>query len=304
MSNFVSAKVHKKVFGSATRKAVMIYFADKASDGGEGIWASKTTIAAELELARSTVIKTINELVADGILIVVGDRRHRNGATVEYDISMVVVDRLPDVELPRSEPTPGRGDCGPTRPGAGPVRQADPSESRTLPVREPDIMMSESRTQTILEPSLNHTGAGAREAMPAPETLVAFERFWQAHPKPKQRERTLALWLAAKKSGVATQRIIAEAQRYRQVNQGKDSRYLVSSDRWLEQRRWEGEPGKPPPSQDERARGIAATARHIVGRIRDGAFVAASAWTPPIVACVVAEQLLTTDQLRAAGVRV
>lgn len=303
MSNLVSAKVHKKVFGSATRKSVMIYFADKASDGGEGIWASKTTIAAELELARSTVIKTINELVTDGILVIVGDRRHRNGATVEYDISMAAVDRLPDVELPRSEPPPKRGDCGSTRPGAGPVRQADPSESRTLPVREPDIMVSECRTQTILEPSLNHTGAGGREGA-APDALLAFERFWQAHPKARQRDRSFALWLAAEKSGADPQRIISEAQRYRQVNQGKDAKYLVSSDRWLEQRRWEGEPGKAFVSNHERMRGIEATAEMLAGKVRDGAPVVSSAFSPAILDCILAKRLLTVAQLRGAGVRV
>ncbi|WJS83556.1 helix-turn-helix domain-containing protein [Paracoccus sp. TOH] len=131
MSNLVSAKVHKKVFGSATRKSVMIYFADKASDGGEGIWASKTTIAAELEMHRATVIRTINELVAEGILIVVGDRRHRNGATVEYDISLEAVERLPEVELPRSEPAPREAGNASTRSAALPVAQRYPSHSAT-----------------------------------------------------------------------------------------------------------------------------------------------------------------------------
>lgn len=302
MSNLVSAKVHKKVFGSATRKAVMIYFSDKASDGGEGIWASKTTIAAELEMHRATVIRTINELVSEGILIVVGDRRHRNGATVEYDISMCAVDQLPDVELPRSESVPRTPKDDLTRRTTRPVAEGDPSHSATLPVALCNTMMSHSATQTILEPSKNHTGA--MDVGIGPESLLAFQRFWEAHPKMGNRDRTLALWLAAEKSGADPQRIISEARRYRQINQGKDTRYLVSSDRWLEQRRWEGEPGKAFVSSDERMRGIEATAEMLAGKVRAGAPVVSSAFSQAILDCILGKRLLTVAQLQSVGVRV
>lgn len=304
MSNLVSAKVHKKVFGSATRKSVMIYFADKASDGGEGIWASKTTIAAELEMHRATIIRTINELVSDGILLVIGDRRHRNGATVEYDICMAAVERLPDVELPRSEPTQRAPQDGLTRRTARPVAESDPSHSATLPVAQGDTMMSHSATQTILKPSKNPSRAGAREADGVSDALVAFERFWQEHPKSRKRERSLELWLGAENTGVDLLSIISEAERYRKVNQGRDTQYLISSDRWLEQRRWEGEHGKAQASQDERARGVEATAEHLAQRFMDGAFVPVSAWTPAILACVRSRGLLSVEKLREAGVRV
>lgn len=298
MSNLVSARVHKKVFGSATRKSVMIYFADKASDGGEGIWASKSTIAAELELARSTVIKIINELVHDGILIVVGDRRHRNGATVEYDISMATVEDLPDVETPRSEPVPGRGESGLTRPTAGPVRDADPSDSRTPPVRQPDIMVSDSRTQTILKPSKNLMRA--RE----PDSSKLFQQFWDAHPRAGNRDRTLALWLEAENSGTDTQRIISEARRYRQMSKGKDKRYLVASDLWLEQRRWDGTGGQGDDASTNKKRDIEANAEMFARKIREGKYVPPVALTDAITAAMRANRMVTDDQLKHLGVRI
>jgi hypothetical protein len=43
--------------------------ADKASDYGTGIWASKQTMADELEVSKQTVITTIKGLVADGLLV-------------------------------------------------------------------------------------------------------------------------------------------------------------------------------------------------------------------------------------------
>lgn len=190
MSNKVSAIVHKKIFGSSTRKSVMIYFADKASDNGEGIWAAKSTIAAELELHRATVIRTINELVEDGLLIVVGDRKHRNGATVEYDISLPAVDCLPDIELPRADPPQRALDDGLRRRTGRPVAQRDPSHRATPPVAQCDTMTSHSATQTILKPSNNLTRTPARGegTDPCPESIHATEapaEAVQGHEKGK-----------------------------------------------------------------------------------------------------------------------
>ena len=279
-------------------KLVLLALAD-CHNPAHGCFPTQAFLAEACEISRDTVNVQLNLLEERGLIrrIRSVDPQSKRQRPTRYKLAFEV-----DFEA-------DGGSHAPLEPVDKPVSEipARPKTVSEIPAepcrKNPESRVGNSDSNLVIE-QVNKP-AGAREAMSDPETLVAFERFWQAHPKPKQRERTLALWLAAEKSGVATQRIIAEAQRYRQVNQGKDSRYLVSSDRWLEQRRWEGEPGKPPPlSQDERARGIAAAARLLAGRIRDGAFVASSAWTPPIVACAVSERLLTTDQLRAAGVRV
>jgi hypothetical protein len=64
VSNHVSSEVCKRLLGSATRKALLALMADKASDYGTGIWASKQTMADELEVSKQTVITTIKGLVA------------------------------------------------------------------------------------------------------------------------------------------------------------------------------------------------------------------------------------------------
>lgn len=135
--------------------------------------------------------------------------------------------------------------------------------------------------------------------------LLAFELFWQSHPKPRNRERSLALWLAAEKSGIDTQLITVGAKRYRDGSKGKDSRYLAASDNWLEQRRWEvsSADARPILSQGEKALAITATAEMLADRIRAGAKVAPSAWTPAVVAIVRAKSLLTSEQMSRAGVR-
>lgn len=147
MSRKVVSLVYEKRAGSAHRKAILAYFADRASDNGKGVWASKKTIADETECARSTVNKTVKEFLAEGLIWQVGERPCQNGITIVYDLNLDAIQALPDI-------------------ANEPVRQADPSVERTStdmdpsvertpPVRQADGKTSVERTQTVLEPSLN-----------------------------------------------------------------------------------------------------------------------------------------------------
>ncbi len=137
MSNKVSVLVYSRKIGSPVRKAVLVYFAERASDNGEGIWASKSTIADAIECGRSTVIRTINDLVSEGILRQTGTRKCRTGETIEYAMILTAIAALPKVksEGGKSESRPGAGpvpERDPTRPGAGPlpVPQRDTNHHR------------------------------------------------------------------------------------------------------------------------------------------------------------------------------
>lgn len=170
MSHKVVTLVYTRLLGSAHRKAIIAYMADKASDDGRGVFCSKGTIAGETEIARSTVFKTIRDLVAEGVLIEVGNRACKNGSTVVYDMNLDAIRAMPKVKPEQS----GRSDSRtPTSPPAGPVRVV------TSPPAGPH--QSGSRTPTgpgagpkpSLEPSLNTEAAeGACARAPDP-TLVA-----------------------------------------------------------------------------------------------------------------------------------
>jgi len=121
MSNKVAVLVYSRKLGSPIRKAVMVYFAERASDNGEGIWASKATIANAIECGRSTVIRTINDFVREGLLREVGKRPCRNGETTEYAIVLAAVERLEIVDQSQSG----------TSPIAAPVPERDPYQSRS-----------------------------------------------------------------------------------------------------------------------------------------------------------------------------
>ena len=86
MSWRIANECAERRFGSAARKQIIMFLADKASDDGSGIWCSKGTIQRHTELGESTVKRTINDFLQEGILIQTGQRRCQNGYTVIYRI--------------------------------------------------------------------------------------------------------------------------------------------------------------------------------------------------------------------------
>lgn len=167
MSHKVVTLVYTRMLGSAHRKAIIVYMADKASDDGRGVFCSKGTIAAETEIARSTVFKTIRDLVAEGVLIEAGNRACRNGATVVYNMDLDAIRAMPTVKPDRSD------ERTPTGPSAGLVAM------RTGPSAGPHQSVSRTPTgpsagpKPSLEPPLNTEAAeDACARLPEP-SLVA-----------------------------------------------------------------------------------------------------------------------------------
>lgn len=141
MSNHLISESYKRDIGGGLRKSLMAYLADKASDDGRGIYASKTTMADELGWAKNTIRANISALVDDGLLIIVGERACVNGHTVEYAINVDALTALPLVgawqrkedrratgvaSSPVTTPPNGR-----TGAGAAPVQQNDRCSSFT-----------------------------------------------------------------------------------------------------------------------------------------------------------------------------
>jgi len=98
MSNHLVSMVYKRKLGSMLRKSVLALLADKASDDGRGIWASKQTIADELDCSKRAVIETVQAFIAEGILKETGKHQVATGHTIEYAMMIDVVEALPLVE--------------------------------------------------------------------------------------------------------------------------------------------------------------------------------------------------------------
>ncbi len=118
MSWRIANECAERRFGSAARKQIIMFLADKASDDGSGIWCSKGTIQRHTELSESTVKRTIIDFLREGILIETGRRHCKNGYTVIYRIVLERVAALeptaePDIETGVTvnpvQPEPGTG---------------------------------------------------------------------------------------------------------------------------------------------------------------------------------------------------
>lgn len=144
MSNHIISMAYKRDLKTAMRKSVMILLADKASDDGGGVYASKQTMADELCCSKQTVIETIKAFIAEGLVVETGKRRNANGFTVEYAININVLDAIPLVGChANKQSTRFTG-----KPNI-PVNEAYPTSQPDLPHQ------SATLTQTLIEPSMN-----------------------------------------------------------------------------------------------------------------------------------------------------
>ena len=138
MSNHLTSIAYKRNLGSLSRKAVMVLLADKASDDGSGIWASKQRMADEICASKQTVISVLKGLIEDGLIYEVGQRRCANGYTVEYSIDTVALEALPLVKWHCDQSN------GLTGQAVSPVNELNPTSQAALPDQ------SSSLTQTPL----------------------------------------------------------------------------------------------------------------------------------------------------------
>jgi len=117
MSWRVANTCAERKFGSATRKQIIMFLADKASDDGSGIWCSKGTIQRHTELGETTVKRTVREFLKEGILVETGARTCKNGFTVVYRIDLAKVEALePTLEPEIETGATVAGVPGPPRP--------------------------------------------------------------------------------------------------------------------------------------------------------------------------------------------
>lgn len=160
MSNLISAAVQRRVIGSATRKSVLLYMADKAADDGNGIWTSKANIARDLELGIRAVQYAIRDLVTAGLLIEIGQRDCKHGYTVEYGIVVDAINGLPstrDAPADRSKTTARTAvDKCPRPPACGaplPLPHVHPNHpmnlTTTLPPAAPAVDNSDPQARCL-----------------------------------------------------------------------------------------------------------------------------------------------------------
>jgi hypothetical protein len=273
-----------RIFGSAARKQIIMFLADKASDDGSGIWCSKGTIQRHTELGESTVKRTITDFLREGILIETGRRPCKNGFTVIYRI---VLDRVVALES-SAEPDDGTGSM------VDPV-QCDPGRgSRVDRVRGP--RWTPNHPETIHKPPTR------KRAEAAAVEDGRFEKIWAAYPKDRQRGKAacLARIAEAVKEGIDPDDLLRAVQAYATESAGFTRSKVCFADNWFATRRWQR--FLEAMAEEREARTVLAADHHarLAAWVRDRSPMCKHI-TAPQVTALVAAGLVTDGQLRAAG---
>jgi hypothetical protein len=165
---------------TTTEKIVLLAIVDHYSESSQQPWPSVPTLSERTSLGRTAVLEAIAGLERDGVLFV----RREHGRPNRYDLSRLCVALAPvrdtDPSATRTTPTDGaeNADGAPLKPSE-PVREANPSATRTGPPGEPNP--SASRTSPVRladpkeprkEPKMEASRARAGANAPLDEVLV------------------------------------------------------------------------------------------------------------------------------------
>lgn len=224
MSYHVESRCSNRKFGSAPRKQIAMYLANKASDDGGGIWCSKYTIARETELSLATVKRTIRDFLAEGILVATGYHDTScHGQTIVYRIVFEAVEKLEILKLPNvSAPTGAilNPVQGVTATG---VRESQRPGSQRHPNNPKNTLMN--------HPPSRHTPPEAEE-----EDL---QPIWDAFPSDRRRDRAACRrHLAAALSEASRDELVIAAKAYTEETAEYTRRTVMFFDNWLRVGRW------------------------------------------------------------------
>lgn len=214
-----------RLFGSPVRKQIVMFLADKASDDGSGIWCSKGTIQRHTELGESTVKRTINEFLAEGILLQTGHRRRcKNGFTKVYRLDLGKIEQLEMVREPDDEPGNATGFC------VDPVQHDPPTGSTADGVPGPQRTLNHPKT--IPEPPTRASAPVAGDE--------DFEKVWAAYPEDRRRNRSTCLteFRGALEQGFTSPEILAAVKTYAMESAGFTRSKVFFSDNWFRQGKW------------------------------------------------------------------
>ena len=216
MSNKISNLVQTKKIGSLTKKAILMYMADKASDDGSGIWVSKKNMAADLEMTDRAVRIHIKDMIAMGILVEAGQRQCKTGYTVDYTINVDVV-----------------GSLGSTREATeqhAPLNDVHPYPCMSFtPTPEP------RSPKPSIEPSIEPYTSSKDD-----EVNYYFDQLWEMYPRKIGKGQARKAYVAASKK-IDFFDLLPKLEAYVATLDGKDKQYMPHLATWLNGERWADE---------------------------------------------------------------
>lgn len=234
MSNHVSSLVRSHKLGvGLTGKSVILLMADFASDDGTGIWASKPTMAKELETTDRTIQRTIKALMDAGFVMQVGKRTHRNGETYEYKIVLEAVSEMPLAKsTPPTQRHPSTQNVEPETQDIAPDTVSPPTACHPTPDRP--------SPHGVTHRHPNQSKPSKEPSFMSVSLKDEFDLFWAEVPKKVAKPKARAAFKAALKKKSAAE-IITAMRRYAATRLGQDEQFTAHPASWLNAERWDDE---------------------------------------------------------------
>ena len=283
MSWRVANTCAERKFGSATRKQIIMFLADKASDDGSGIWCSKGTIQRHTELGETTVKRTVREFLKEGILVETGARTCKNGFTVVYRIDLTKVEALEPTAEPEIE-TGSTVDPVQTGPGTGATVAGVPG-----PPRPPN------HPKTIHKPPTRERVAVEDEEA---------EKILASYPPDRLRGKAdcLSRIRAALDEGVSAGDLNEAVKAYATESTGFTRSKVCFSDNWFKSRRWRSYAEDIAKGREETKAKEAEVLAGLANWVTDKHPLCRHI-TPGQIDALLATELVTQAQIQAAGLR-
>ena len=230
-----------------TPKNVLMAIADRADDAGTA-WPSIPGLCEATCYSRTAVIEAVKWLESAGYVSVAKSTGRSNRFSVNLDrlAQAASAARRPGVRPPFS----------PAQPTA-PVRQPDPSATRTSPadgpVRETDPTRPAAGPPPVREADYTRPAAGPEPSITIiqpPEDITAasalpagFDLFWTAYPRKVAKPAARKAFAKLKpSSAVVTAMVQAVADQGLAARHSKgDDKFIPHPATWLNDRRWEDE---------------------------------------------------------------
>ena len=270
----------ERKFGSATRKQIIMFLADKASDDGSGIWCSKGTIQRHTELGETTVKRTIREFLKEGILVETGARGCKNGFTVIYRINLTKIEALELTAEPEIE-TGATVDPVQTGPGRGATVAGVPG-----PPNHP---------KTIHKPPTREREAAEDEGA---------EKILAAYPPDRLRGKAecLSRIREALEAGTEVEGLSQAVKAYATESAGFTRSKVCFSDNWFRSERWRAYVEDIAKNREEKKAKEAQMLAGLASWITDRHPLCRHI-TPGQIEALLAAELVTQAQIQAAGLR-
>ena len=293
MSHEATAWAFKQTGLRPSAKLVLLTLADCHNPAG-GCFPTQAFIADRCEMNRDTVNVQLSILEDRGLIrrIRTIDPKSKRQRPTRYKLGCEA-----DFHADRDDTSAGAEAKNPVSEKSTRAAKAV-SENPAEPCRNSrQSRVGNSDSNLVREPVMNLCANAGH----IPQSGDCFEYFWNVHPRPRDRARSKELFEAAVTTGVSPDRITRAAQRYRAENASNLRQYVAYSDNWLKANRWEDYPDTPDVAAPNGDLGNMAV--FWAANIKAGRYIPQNGIGAEVAHIMLANGLVTEDQLRKAGVR-